>query len=44
MTETKVVITAVFSLDKVSVELEKLHQLLVQMRLEDVTGKSDRSV
>ena len=31
---------SVSSLDKMSVELEKLHHLLVQMRLEDVTGEN----
>jgi len=31
-------------LDKVSVELEKLHQLLVQMRLEDVTGDQTKTL
>jgi len=29
-------------LDKMSVELEKLHQMLVQMRLEDVTGDDNK--
>ena len=32
----------VSSLDKMSVELEKLHHILVQMRLEDVTGEDNR--